>query len=367
MAQSSSRRGPLIGLGSLLVVGGLIAGVVLWNLGGERRASAVEGFARAPVGCDTTLDFVETGEYFVFIETAGQLDGVRGDCNIEGSYDVIGAAPGVDITVVDPAGVNVDINRSFVSVDYDERGFVGSAAFALDISETNDHVMRVESNDGDRFVVAIGRDPSDGVAVLRGGAAAAGILGLLVGLMLILLGARRSKVTVASGPWTSGAPNAAPVSFMPVGQAPQGPPVYGQQVGPPQYGGPHSAQPPPPEPPAPPPSARQQTPAPHYDPPSVPVRPSIPVQPTTPPQPGPPSIPGRPPIPGQPPAQPWWAVSGQPPPPQVPANSAGSTQPIDWSPQGSADFAEALPAECGGEDEDEDPYPTQQRPVPPPN
>jgi hypothetical protein len=362
MAQSSSRRGPLIGLGSLLVVGGLIAGVVLWNLGGERRASAVEGFARAPVGCDTTLDFVETGEYFVFIETAGQLDGVRGDCNIEGSYDVIGAAPGVDITVVDPAGVNVDINRSFVSVDYDERGFVGSAAFALDISETNDHVMRVESNDGDRFVVAIGRDPSDGVAVLRGGAAAAGILGLLVGLMLILLGARRSKVTVASGPWTPGAPAAALVSFTPVGQAPQGPPVYGQQVGPPQYGGPQFVQPPqqpPPPPPAPHPSARQQASAPHYAAPQVPVPPSIPVQPAAPPQ----SVP--PPIPGQPPAQPWWAVPDQPPPSQAPANLAGSAQPIDWSPQGSADFAEAPPAERRGEDEDD--YPTQQRPVPPPN
>ena len=109
-----------------------------------------------------------------------------------------GAAPDVDITVVSPAGDNLDIDRSFVSVDYDENGFVGSAAFTLDISETDDHVMRVESNDGDVFVVAVGRDPSDGVAALRAGAAAAGIFGLLAGLVFILLGARRSKVLVRS-------------------------------------------------------------------------------------------------------------------------------------------------------------------------
>lgn len=416
MAQSSSRRGLLIGLGSLLAIGGLVAAFALWNLGAERQASAVEGFARAPVGCDTTLDFVETGEYLVFIETSGQLDGVRGDCDLEGSYDVSGATPEVIITVVDPAGDSIGVDRSFETVEYDESGFVGSAAFTLDISETDDHVMRVESNEGGSFVVAIGRDPSDGVPALRGGAAAAGILGLLVGLVFISLGARRSKQTVAAGPWTPGAPNAGPAQFTPVGHPPQGPPVYGQQAGPPQYGGPqygqqqpaygqapqYGQQPPapggqpPPQPPNPQQFPQQQQPAPQYSQPQVPgqpqysqpqapVQPAIPgqpafpVQPGAPAQPAPPSIPGQPPFSGQPPAPSGWATPDQPGGPQASANLAGSAQPIDWSPQRSDDFADG-PLETAAPDadfiarlqaerrgEDEDPNATQQRPVPPPN
>jgi hypothetical protein len=410
MAQSSSRRGLLIGFGVVLVVGGLVAAVALWSLGAERQKSAVEGFARAPVGCDTTLDFVETGEYLVFIETAGQLDGVRGDCDLEGSYDLSGATPDVAVTVVDPAGESIDLDRSFVSIDYDESGFVGSAAFTLDISETDDHVMRVQSNEGDVFVVAVGRDPSDGVAALRGGAAIAGLFGLFAGLVFILLGARRSKVTIAAGPWTPGAPNAGPVPFTPVGQAPQGPPVYGQQAGPPPYGGPQygqqptygqapqygrapqyaqqppppGAQPPPrpapPQPPPPqPPAPQRQPPAPQYPPPPIPGQPAMPGQPTIPGQPGPPAIPGQPPMSGQFPVQPGPVAPDQFGRPHIPADPAGSTQPIDWSPQGSAEFGEpsfeaaAPDADANAQLDserpggDEDPNATQQRPVPPPN
>ncbi len=48
MAESSSRRGVLIGLGALVILAGLVAAVVLWSIGGDRRRDAVEGFARAP-------------------------------------------------------------------------------------------------------------------------------------------------------------------------------------------------------------------------------------------------------------------------------------------------------------------------------
>ncbi len=98
-----------------------------------------------PVGCDTTLDFVETGEYFVFIESAGRLDGIRGDCDVEGAYDIGSATPDVDITIVDPDGQPVDLDRTVTDLEYSEAGFVGAAAFTIDIAETDDHVVRVES------------------------------------------------------------------------------------------------------------------------------------------------------------------------------------------------------------------------------
>ena len=358
MAATSSRRGVLIGLGALLIVVGLVAALALWNIGEDRRRDAVEGFARAPVGCDTTLDFVETGEYFVFIETAGRLNGIRGDCDVEGAYDVGSGTPDVDITIVDPDGDLVDLDRTVTDLDYSEAGFVGGAAFTIEISETDDHVVRVESADDAVFVVAVGRDPSDGVALLRGGAAAFGMLGLLLGGVLILLGARRSNATVGSPQWAPGA--VAPPTPFTAGRAPQGPPVFGQQAGPPQYsqpGPPQYGQPPPPPrygQPPPPPQYGQAAPS------------SGPFQP-----PGPPSVPGEPSLPGQP----GWGHAVPPPTaPTVPQDSAASAQTSDWAPQGAENIA--VPADTAPPDEDllarfrderEAGAPrTEERPPPPP-
>ena len=72
MAASRSRRGVLIGRGALAIVVGLVTAVALWSVGDDRRTDAVNGFARAPVGCDTTLDFVETG----WIDAAAALAAV---------------------------------------------------------------------------------------------------------------------------------------------------------------------------------------------------------------------------------------------------------------------------------------------------
>jgi hypothetical protein len=334
MAEPSSRRGVLIGLGVLSIVAGLVAAVAMWNIGGGRRRDAVEGFARAPVGCDTTLDFVETGEYFVFIERAGRLDGIRGDCDVEGAYDVGSATPDVDITIVDPDGAPVDLDRTVTDLDYSEAGFVGAAAFTIEITQTNDHVVRVESPDNEAFVIAVGRDPSDGVAVLRGGALALGILGLLLGGGLILLGARRSNATVAAPQWAPGA-FAPPPPFTP-GQGPQGPPVYGQQSGPPQFVQPQPPGRPPqygqPQPPQPPQYGQPQ--APHaYG------RPQQ-AQPPPPRPAGPASVPGQPSLPGQPG---WGPASPPSPPPPNAQHPAAGDPPIEWAPQGSENTEDRPP------------------------
>ena len=223
----------------------------------------------------------------------------------------------------------------------------------IDIAETNDHVVRVESTDNEVFVVAVGRDPNAGVAALRGGAAAVGILALLLGAGLILLGARRSKATIDAPQWPPGA-GAPPPPFT-YGPAPQGPPVYGQPVGPPPY-----AQPGPP-PYAQPGTAgstgrhrrrptdrhrRRRT--------ASRVRPN----------PGhrdshsrrrpehirhrePHPAPGQPAVPGQPG---WGPAAQQPAPPGAPAHPAASVQPTEWAPQRSD--TTAVPADTAPPDED---------------
>lgn len=320
MAEPAARRGALVVFGAIVLVVGLVGALALWNAGDDRRREAVEGFARAPVGCDTTLDFVETGEYFVFIESAGRVDGIRGDCDVEGAYDVGSVTLEVDINVVDPDGAPVELDRAVSGLDYSEAGFVGAAAFTIEIIETDDHVVRVESPDNEVFVVAVGRDPGDGVGLLKGGATALVVLGLLLGGGLFLLGARRTATAVAAPQWAPGAV-AQPAQFAP-GQPPQGPPMYGQPAGPPQYPrpvpgqSPQYGQPRPPQPP----QYRQ----PHPPAPALGQQPPEPIP-----------IPGQPALPGQP----GWGPTSPPPPPPVPQHQVVGTPPNEWTPQGSEDTA----------------------------
>jgi hypothetical protein len=298
----------------------VVASFVLAQVAGQRRDSAVEGFARAPVGCDTTLDFVDSGTYTVYLERVGRVDGARGNCEVDGSYNV-GPDPDVSVQIVDPDGNELDLDRSSGDVSYDAAGFEGESIFTVEIEETNDHTIRVESSDDETFAVAVGRDPADGVAALQVGALASAVVGVLGGLIVLVsaLRRRRSTATTTGGAWNPGAPGQAPVYYGQPGQVPQGPPVYGQpgQTSPPQY--PPQQQYPQQYPP------QQQYPAQQY-------------QPQYPPQ--PPQV-GVPPNYGQ---QPSWSTPPPPPP-------TSAQPPVDWSQASSetvvpdADYYARLQAE----------------------
>jgi hypothetical protein len=237
MSDKPTRRRLLVGLGITLIVAGLVAPVILWNVAGQRRTNAIEGLARAPVGCDTTLDFVEAGTYIVFLEQSGTIDQVRGDCDVDGTFEGSSSAD-PDVQILDPDGDEVDLTRADGDVSYDDAGFEGTSIFTVDIDQADDHVIRVESSDDDTYAVAVGRDPNAGVNALIAGAVAAALVGLVGGLALVLLGARRKKVApVGTGGWNNAAAPSGPTYYGQPGQVPQGPPVYGQPgpVGPPQF------------------------------------------------------------------------------------------------------------------------------------
>ncbi len=221
-----------------MIVVGVVAALAMWIAASDRRSEAIAGFARAPVGCDTTLDFADTGEYLVFVETTGRLEQIRGDCDVAGEFDVGVDVPPVEITIVDPDGDAVELTDATESVDYADDGFVGSAEFALDISDSNDHVIRVETPGDDVFAVAVGRDPDAGVGALRIGALAVGFAGLLLGLGAIVRGTRR-PVPEVDETWQP-----APVGWGGDGFAPPGPPVFGEPQGPPSRAAPSAAPPP---------------------------------------------------------------------------------------------------------------------------
>ncbi len=203
MPERAQRRGWMLLVGAVLLVGLVGTAVALWVASGQRRADNVAGFARAPVGCETTLDFEATGTFVLYVETSGEFDQLPGACDAELRYDRdIDDVPVLDVTLVDPNGDEIDFDEAG-EVSYDVDGFVGSAARTVQIDTPGDHVLTVASTDGDPFALAVGRSPDDGVAPLRWGAVAAAIVGLLLGGLFLVMGSRRSSAPIApAGPWT---------------------------------------------------------------------------------------------------------------------------------------------------------------------
>lgn len=227
--EATGSRGPRVALGVVIALIGIITGVVLWVVAEQRYDDGVESLARAPVGCDTTLDFASAGEYLVFVETAGVLPAVRGDCGSDGPFDLGDvAAPEVTIEVVDPDGLDVALDPSGDVESYDRAGFVGKSVGRLDITTAGDHVVRVVPSTPGTFAIAVGDDPAGGVGALRLVAALAAVIGVGVGI-IVALTRRTSRVPPAPvmqpAPTDWSAWQAPPVAGPPTAMPPQGPPA----------------------------------------------------------------------------------------------------------------------------------------------
>lgn len=193
----------------MIIVGGfalvvtLIASLVLWSASGRRFDDNVAGFARAPVGCDTTLDFDRSGEFILYVETTGKFDELVGECDADTRY-ARGASDDLrpDLTLVDPNGDVVELDEG-TGTDYKISGFVGSSYRLVQIDTPGDHVLTVEAVDGPAFAIAVGHGPNDGVALLRWGAIITAIIGLIVSGVLLVLGSKRSPaMATPQDPWT---------------------------------------------------------------------------------------------------------------------------------------------------------------------
>lgn len=205
------RSGRLIAVGAVVLVGLLVAAGALWLAGGQRRADNVASFARAPVGCDTTLDFERGGSFVLFIETTGRIDELRGECDAALDYDRdidAGLADqlqaGLAMTGPDATPVGI--------VDgpgggYDVDGFVGTATWSVEIDTPGDHVLTVAPVGGDPFAIAVGRSVEEGVALLQWAAVATAIAALVFGGGLLITGSRRvPELHQAPAPWVPDSP-----------------------------------------------------------------------------------------------------------------------------------------------------------------
>ena len=176
-------------LGIVLLVVGVVAGVAMWLGAGRRYDDAVAKLAPAPVGCNTTLVFDETGTYTFFVETKGAIGRIDGDCASDArSYDVDGVPPR-----------DADARRRrrrqrrprpHVGADVRPRRQRGTGVRSVDIDRTGSYVLTATADDTDA-VIRVGRDPSAGVAALRVGAVVALIVGVVGGVLLLVVRPRR--------------------------------------------------------------------------------------------------------------------------------------------------------------------------------
>ena len=181
---TSSKQSAMFGTGLAVLIVGLLAAVGLWYAADQRQSDGVRNLARAPSGCDTTLDFEAVGDFTMYIETAGRFDvPIAGDCAVDGTYGVLGESlPAVSLEMTSPAGDDVVLANAS-GTTYDVDGFAGESIRTFSVETPGDHILRVDvAGDSDvRLVVAVGKDPSDGVGMMQLGAVLAALAGLVIG------------------------------------------------------------------------------------------------------------------------------------------------------------------------------------------
>ncbi len=196
MAVKSRGRGAAAALGLFCLFAGLVGGAVLYVVAQRRPAQTVEGFARAPVGCNTTLEFGETGTFYVFEEVGADAVEVGNGCQpVADPTSSFGVEFSGELT---PASTDDD-----ESLSYDVSGFDGRSVQSIEIAEPGQYTIEVTGNDL-TVVAAVGRDPDERIDGLRQAALILAIVGIVLGLLLLTLSGRRSKraatVTMPSGP-----------------------------------------------------------------------------------------------------------------------------------------------------------------------
>ncbi|CAB4885798.1 unannotated protein [freshwater metagenome] len=217
-APLAPRRRDLLMVALVLLIGALGAGAVIMMRAASQYSGAVVHLQRAPVGCDTEFDFTGTGTFTFYVETAGRIGALRGDCpNTETAYERPSgsALPEVVLTLVDADGATVSLDRTS-DASYDVGGFSGTSVRSLTISEPGSYVLSVSSEDTD-FVISVGRDPKSNRDQLRLIGLVVAIAGLSIAGVVAVLGLRRRAAPPADGGGGAyGAAAAPPPAWAPV-------------------------------------------------------------------------------------------------------------------------------------------------------
>ncbi|HEX6423793.1 MAG TPA: hypothetical protein VFZ79_09955 [Acidimicrobiales bacterium] len=215
------------------VVGAVAATVVAVDAYGDR----IESFERRGLPATLHVEITETGGYSIYQEYTGANDGFF--------------RPGLEVTVTDPSGGPVTLERYDSSVTYQGRGHEGRGEFTFDAAETGVYTVTATGSTGS--TVAVGRGIGPGLIVGVGAALLLGFGGVVGGAVIaIVVGVRRSRSRRALLPMFEGWGPPPPG-----GWGPPAPPSGGWAPRPPGAPlPPPPGAPPPPPPGAPPPPSR---------------------------------------------------------------------------------------------------------------
>jgi hypothetical protein len=237
----SRGRGAAAAFGFILLFAGLIGGGVLFVLSLQRHDKAIEKFARAGVGCTTSLEFSKSGTFYVYEETEGEFDPQEIGCEPAATP---GQAFGFDFD--GPAPVSP---REDTSISYDTDEFTGTSVARFEVTEPGTYELEVRGDSLDSWA-AVGRDPSNNVDEMRRGAIIVAAIGILLGGLLLALAGRRSKAaatpSIPEGPGWGPRPGDGGVRAWP----PEPPRIPQVPINPHQPDTPASVAPPPPPLPA---------------------------------------------------------------------------------------------------------------------
>jgi hypothetical protein len=163
-------------LAGLLTLAGIAGGVLLIVSGIRTYVDKVEGFERFEAPDSRALDLGEGG-YSIYFERPG--------------LDDDDPFPPISVSVVDPEGEPVDLDRYDTDVSYSVSGHDGRGAWTFDADDPGTYRIQADGSGGD---VAVGR----GIGARFAGAVVAGVgmlllapvLGAIVAVVTFL---RRSK------------------------------------------------------------------------------------------------------------------------------------------------------------------------------
>ena len=113
-------------------------------------SSIVETFVRAPVGCTSTIQFTETGTFYVYEET-GDTDESFGSCT-----PIADPLTDFDFTLRGPSGTAARAQQD-TTISYDTETRRGTSVASIEINETGDYYIEVVGDDPN-VLAAIGRN-----------------------------------------------------------------------------------------------------------------------------------------------------------------------------------------------------------------
>jgi hypothetical protein len=242
----------------LIAVVGVTAAVVVFVVGITGYVDRIEDFARADLPATLEVEVTDTGGYSIYHEFDGAYDGASRFLSDP------------DVSVTDPAGEAVDLDRYSGSITYEASGHEGEGLYTFDAEVPGTYEVTASGDAGSG--IAVGRGLGRGLVAAIVGSLAIGFVAVAAGAVIaIVVGVQRSRNRRALRPapgFGGWGPPPGPVAAGGYGSPDYGPgpAAYGSGPAGPATPGTYG-QPPPPPPPAPPPAPTDAAPAPSDAPP----------------------------------------------------------------------------------------------------